>query len=78
MVADTGQATSAVADTIGQGKGGFAFQGCFFVAELLGGATDTPFLHVGIGSDFGIHVVSFEQNRQREGEDEKADNADGD
>ncbi len=74
MVACIGDATTAVAGAIGQRGGGLAIQGSFFVAELLGCTTDAPFLHVGIGSDFGVHIMPFDQDRQRKGQDEKSDN----
>ena len=73
MIAYIGYTTAAVAGTIGQRRGRLAFQGGLLVAELLGCTTDPPLLHVRIGPDFGIHIVSFDQDRQRKGQDEKSD-----
>ena len=42
-------------------------------AGLLNGAFDTQFAHVFVGGNFGVDVVSLENQGERHGQDEKSD-----
>jgi hypothetical protein len=49
-----------------------------FGPHLLRGAPDPPFFHVSVLANLGIHIVSLENNRQRQPDYEKGDRTRGD
>jgi len=49
------------------------FESRHLFAGLLNGAFDTQFAHVFVGGNFGVDVVSLENQGERHGQDEKSD-----